>query len=191
MSLSTPTPVTMPAGMVADEDPLWTVAGVLPATRRRHAAHVQAPTPRQAEDTLAAHVAALGERLWVAAVLPGQLPAADVYALYADDPDRGGEELLDIDFDPADAPPCGPGPYTVVGLMREQGDTAWNAANNGRRHVIHVQAAGPRQAEDHARLVEAPTLGGELWVASVFFGRHVRADAYATFADPDQAVRPT
>lgn len=72
-----------------DELQTWfTVVGVWPETKERWIDHVPAASARQAEDLAQMTARDKGGVLWVCAVFEGKLQAVDLYATFADDPDR-------------------------------------------------------------------------------------------------------
>jgi hypothetical protein len=88
-------------------------------------------------------------------------------------PASGGE----VDMAALEAEIRGQGSYTVVGFWPETRE----------RYHEWVDASGPRQAEDLARMT-AVDKGGVLWVCGVYEGKIEALDTYALFIDPDQTT---
>ena len=164
---------------------LYTVYGCKPATKLRYAGLFEADTPRAAEDAARQLVADNdNEELWVCAVVDDKIATVDLYTLYVDPNDRRNAAADDVVADELDSEVSD---YTVLGLIRDHGETRWNRHHHGQRWNRTIPALSPLSAEDVAQSL-AKEEGAELWVCAVLPGKIARVDSYGHFVDPDMTL---
>lgn len=158
-----------------------TAATCQPATATPSSPGGTSAATDDAERRMQRDAEAVNQAFRVAGVLHGAPECADRYTKYVDPADSRNldDEGLIPDSDELQVTE-----WTVMGLLLDPRDPAWNRRTGGRRYLELVDALSPLAAEDVARS-RAGDQGAQLVVCAVFRGRVQRADPHAVFSDPD------
>jgi hypothetical protein len=165
----------------------YTVLGFWAETRERWAGEYAATSPRAAEDMARMDALEAGGTLLVCRVIPGHPGTVDRYTAFVDPQDPRNEDRDDLEPDVPDLT-AGDPEWTVFGIAVPAGGWPGKGAAGGERYGDVINAASPLAAEDVARSRLADR-DGELLVCAVLAGRVAASDTYASFVNPDVAVR--
>lgn len=162
----------------------YTVIGYWPGNGERYGDFYDADNARDAERRMQRDADAVNQTFRVAGILHGAPECADRYTKYVDPQDTRNLDAEDLIPDSDELRVT---EWSVMGLLHDVRDMAWNRRTGGQRYLEVIDALSPLAAEDVARS-RAADQGARLVVCAVFQGRVERADPYAVFSDPD--IRP-